>query len=274
MEDQKREFTGVWIPKEVYLDENLTPTEKMLYAEINCFDVCFKNNKSFAKHLNVGETYISKMLNNLKERGYIVEIGFDGRKKSWQTYERVQGRVGKKCKAGLEKSATIDNNIDNKIDTPYSPPDGKREIPITETSFDVFWQAYPRKTAKGAARKAFDKAIKKTDLETILKALKLTQWNDEQKYIRHASTWLNENGWEDIEEGDGIEAIARKVIAAHKKGEEYIPFNAEGEFAHQLCLAGIISHEEAYWKLDENDNDISFRNTHPIYKKYKHLFYE
>src|SRR6058998_973317 len=36
--------------------------------------------------------------------------------------------------------------------------------------FDEFWAAYPRKTDKGNARKAWDKAVKKTDAQVIIAA--------------------------------------------------------------------------------------------------------
>jgi len=69
-------------------------------------------------------------------------------------------------------------------------------------AFDEFWQAYPRKEGKGAARKAFAKAIRLTTLETMLTALR---WQRTQpnwvkaggQYIPHPSTWLNQERWDD-----------------------------------------------------------------------------
>lgn len=70
------------------------------------------------------------------------------------------------------------------------------------TEFDIFWMAYPRRTGKGAARKAFDKARQKTTLQVMLNAL---EWQRQQEqwlsnggaYIPHPSTWLNQERWED-----------------------------------------------------------------------------
>lgn len=68
--------------------------------------------------------------------------------------------------------------------------------------FEQFWQAYPRKTGKGVARKAFAKALRVTTLDTILTAL---EWQRRQEqwikqggqFIPHPSTWLNQERWDD-----------------------------------------------------------------------------
>jgi hypothetical protein len=64
--------------------------------------------------------------------------------------------------------------------------------------FDEFWQAYPRKTDKGNARKAWDKAIKKTAARTIiLAAAALAASKPDLKFTAHPSTWLNGERWDD-----------------------------------------------------------------------------
>lgn len=63
-------------------------------------------------------------------------------------------------------------------------------------NFQKFWQAYPRKEAKGAAEKALSKV--KVSLDVLLNALEKHKksW-DNPKYIPHPATWLNERRWED-----------------------------------------------------------------------------
>ena len=66
--------------------------------------------------------------------------------------------------------------------------------------FDEFWQAYPRKIGKGAARKAYARALRITDHDTIMGALsdqRPAMEAKESKFIPHASTWLNQERWED-----------------------------------------------------------------------------
>ena len=69
--------------------------------------------------------------------------------------------------------------------------------------FEQFWKAYPRKIAKGEARRVWfrlkpDSAL----LERILKAIeaqkRTEQWHKESgKFIPHPATWLNGERWED-----------------------------------------------------------------------------
>lgn len=82
---------------------------------------------------------------------------------------------------------------------------GKDSIDNIGDSFERFWSCYPKKVAKEYAQKAFDKAIKKTDIETMLNALdkqKATeQWKkDNGRFIPNPSTWLNQGRWEDVVE--------------------------------------------------------------------------
>lgn len=70
----------------------------------------------------------------------------------------------------------------------------------TDSGFDAFYQAYPKKVGKDDARKAWNK--KKPPLADVLKAIeqyKLTpQWNkDDGQFIPNPSTWLNQGRWKD-----------------------------------------------------------------------------
>jgi hypothetical protein len=70
--------------------------------------------------------------------------------------------------------------------------------------FDMFWGEYPHKVGKGAARKSFEKALKKTSLASILIALKSQKIEREQAISlgvwvsswAYPSTWLNEERWD------------------------------------------------------------------------------
>jgi len=77
-----------------------------------------------------------------------------------------------------------------------SPP----SLTSPSSSFHQFWSAYPRKVGKGAAQKAYAKAIKKAEPETILarlEAWKGSKGFPEPDYVPHASTWLNAERWLD-----------------------------------------------------------------------------
>ena len=76
----------------------------------------------------------------------------------------------------------------------------KKEEKKEQTSFDLFYEAYPKKVAKGAAVKAWKKV--KVDVQTILNALEwqcvCEQWTkDGKQFIPNPATYLNNLGWED-----------------------------------------------------------------------------
>ena len=84
-------------------------------------------------------------------------------------------------------------------------------------SFDAFWLVSPRKVGKGAARKAFAKALLKAPAEVIIAAMKkfaeaARATGRERKTIPHPSTWLNQERWDD--ETEGPDDAGGKVAAA------------------------------------------------------------
>jgi hypothetical protein len=78
--------------------------------------------------------------------------------------------------------------------------------------FATFWELYPRKIAKRAAEKAWNR-LSRSDQEEALKALPnhIKYWQlkeTEKEFICHAQTWLNQGRWED--EIDLAPTVAKK----------------------------------------------------------------
>ena len=73
------------------------------------------------------------------------------------------------------------------------------ETPLeTSITFDQFWKAYPRKTAKGAARKAWDKLQPEEQLAAIEGATRFAaDPNREETFTPYPATWLNAEQWGD-----------------------------------------------------------------------------
>ena len=69
--------------------------------------------------------------------------------------------------------------------------------------FDVFWNTYPKKVGKEAARKSFLKMVKtQSSFDEVLKALswqtKSDQWlKDGGQFIPNPATYLNQGRWQD-----------------------------------------------------------------------------
>ena len=122
MEQQtKREFTGVWIPKHIIEDRNLKPVDRLIYAEISCFEICTMTNNTLADRAGCSEDTASRSVGRLKEKGYIKIIGFNGRVRKMQSLHIVPPQNADAASAKTLKlppqSKAQDNTIENKENT-------------------------------------------------------------------------------------------------------------------------------------------------------------
>lgn len=78
-------------------------------------------------------------------------------------------------------------------------PSPAEVLMAVEAAFVDFWQAYPRKVGKGAARRAYLAALRKPDVtpDRILRAVRSQRFDDREKFIPHPATWLNGERWAD-----------------------------------------------------------------------------
>jgi hypothetical protein len=72
--------------------------------------------------------------------------------------------------------------------------------------FDEFWKLYPRKVAKGDARKAWEQtAAIRPPIDKLLKAVICAraseQWRkDDGNFVPYPATWLRAERWDDVHE--------------------------------------------------------------------------
>lgn len=81
----ERQFKGVWIPKDIWVNDNLNLQEKCFLTEINSLDDeergCFALNEHFAKFFNLSKNRCSEVIKSLQDKGYIdVNYKYEGRK--------------------------------------------------------------------------------------------------------------------------------------------------------------------------------------------------
>lgn len=126
----ERDFKGVWIPKEIWLDDDLSWIEKMLLVEIDSLATlekgCFATNEYLANFFNLSKDRISKLISSLKAKGYIeVKMIYNGDTK--QIVKREITTIGYRQKQlegiGENNDTPIgENNEDNNtyiINTDY-----------------------------------------------------------------------------------------------------------------------------------------------------------
>jgi len=73
-----KEFKGVWIPKEIYQDRELNPTEKLILSDIATLGEYFKSNETIAIEVGVSQCTVSRSIKKLDELSYI-KTQYDGR---------------------------------------------------------------------------------------------------------------------------------------------------------------------------------------------------
>lgn len=71
-----REFKGVWIPSDLYLNDELSWTEKLVILEVDSFSrnglPCFISNEHLCNHIRCSASTIEKSLKRTEELGYII----------------------------------------------------------------------------------------------------------------------------------------------------------------------------------------------------------
>lgn len=114
-----RDFKGVWIPKEIWLDKRLNALDKVILVEIDSLDYgkdgCYASNQHLAKFCQCTETKISTSIKKLVELEYIEIIKFDGRKRFIKSrLKKIERQPLKNLKADFKKfkeSNTYNNTI-------------------------------------------------------------------------------------------------------------------------------------------------------------------
>jgi DNA-binding Lrp family transcriptional regulator len=135
MDKNDRVFKGIWIPAELWLNEELNRIDIILLSEITSLDKglgCSASNKYLSKFMKLSENKVSQHIKKLKDLGYIEETKFNGRQrflkiipktnnqekniknnKLGSIYQSVQSDFTKVCSQTLPKCDTYNNSIYN-----------------------------------------------------------------------------------------------------------------------------------------------------------------
>lgn len=97
-----REFKGIWIPKEIWENQEFTALDKIIFAEIDSLNNengCSASNEYLAEFCKCSATKISNSISKLIELGYIYQESFNGRTRVLKSVKQTY----KICKADLQK---------------------------------------------------------------------------------------------------------------------------------------------------------------------------
>lgn len=130
--ENNRDFKGIWIPKEIWLDERLNALDKIILLEIDSLDNeethCFASNDYLAEFCQCSVRKVSESISTLIKLNYLQVVSFDGRTRILQSkLEKNAKQTSKICKADTQKMPH--NNINNNIDDNINIIREKRFIP-------------------------------------------------------------------------------------------------------------------------------------------------
>ena len=66
-----KEFKGVWIPREIYQDKELNPTEKLILSDIATLGEYFKSNETIGNEVGVAQCTVTRSIKKFETLGYI-----------------------------------------------------------------------------------------------------------------------------------------------------------------------------------------------------------
>lgn len=164
----------------------------------------YPSQATIAKKASISIRTVQRAANNLIEQGYIrifkhsggsADCREDRRPHLYQINlnklrgDNVSGRQEVVDEATMTTST---GRLSRPMNHPNKPS-------INHPDFDRFWNIYPRKVAKAAALKAWQKAIQSADIEEIIKGAEryANDPNRHPSYTAHPATWLNAHRWGD-----------------------------------------------------------------------------
>ena len=165
---------------------------------------CNPSHKLLANECAMGISTLKGHIQALQEFGYITIIHkyADAIQLPNQYKLNFDGVGQNLADGGSESDGGIGQNLATNLeDKPGIQP--RVNVVQENTSFDKFWAAYPKRTAKDDAKRAFAKrkvtpALLEEMLTAIAKQKNTDQWKKENgQFIPNPATWLNQGRWQD-----------------------------------------------------------------------------
>lgn len=176
---------------------------------------CFPSQDFLAEATNMSRRTLVRHLAALEEGGYIArkhrqndrgtrisdfyilgfEVGFDTIRAGLSANLSRDNPCTKSTKIGTKRARNGTQTVSNSnrtVNPPLIPPEPDR--------FEEAWKLFPKRVAKGRARAAWVKALKKADQQTIIDgiaAYAAVRQGQPDQYTAHPATWLNGEGWDD-----------------------------------------------------------------------------
>jgi hypothetical protein len=218
------------IPNDWVRDNRLTLEARGLLAQIMSHKPGWNMSiKSIALQNGVGRDKVRRIFDELMSNGYLVrsETQTHNEKGHLSGFDYITSDPGgvtqkpskaEPSKAEPTKAARPPKNTKPKNTNTKNTNNKNRDF--LDEAFTTFWSIYPKKADKPAARRAFEKALKRTTLEVIVDGA--TKYRDDPNrqdaYTKNGSTWLNNDAWEN----DPIPAPVSKAVSIAEQNKRVL----------------------------------------------------
>lgn len=174
---------------------------------------CFPSHNKTAERVGASRSTVRRAIKQLTEQGYLTYVR-EQRKDGTFTSNRYSlnlsrgwGHSEPGWAAGEPRWGHSEPPLGSPVNQQEPPVNPQRTITAHEHEqapdpFDEFWAVYPRKKEKKRAQTAWKSAVKREPPEGIIAAAKnyaqeRNHVKDGEQFTKHASTWLNNDCWED-----------------------------------------------------------------------------
>jgi hypothetical protein len=148
---------------------------------------------SLANRNNAGRDQIRTAITELEEFGYLTreQSREDGRfsETIWRTSDPTDIPLSENPTTG---NPTTKNTITKEEQTKNN------ERTYSDSEFESFWSHYPKKVDKGAAVRAFKKALKTSTAPEVIEGAKRYAEDPnlpDKQFVKNPATWLNAEAW-------------------------------------------------------------------------------
>ncbi len=220
---EQRKFTGIWIPAEIWLDNNLSGLAKMLYAEIASFGVrgCWKKRDELCAPLDIKRDKFQDLCRELVEGGYIEEQRKFGRivRTTTLTFRSTTGSAHRRVKPVDEQPV---KPVDEQPVKPVVQKEYSKNIEKNICKTKVLQAKTPKKTAKENVGDDAEepKAYGNADVNDVLERWKHITGYDCMKIKRERFAVNNLLKKYSSEELDELLALVARSV---ESGDRYTP---------------------------------------------------
>lgn len=183
--------------------EGLSPTKKLILVLLGNYadekNTCYPSHRHIADKVGLKDTKgVQRTIKEFEDLGYL-KIERRKNEEGANTSNRYHLTIG--------EGSVTPRGVETPNPTVTQPPntkDDSKDIYIEK--FKIFWSVYPRKVNKKGAHKSFCKFDEKHYDKILYGAQRFAEDSQatEDKYIPHATTWLNQERWLDYFETDEV----------------------------------------------------------------------